>query len=99
MRIRMPLDSGKKDWAGYTDVFTEDFELDTSAAGGPPTIYGREAAMRMIHSAVETARGDHSACNQRAERDSQRLDTPLSSSLPSSAVLRKTIIIRFPPVT
>jgi hypothetical protein len=34
-----------KDWAGYADVFTEDFELDTSAAGGPPTIYGREAAI------------------------------------------------------
>src|SRR5260370_26389322 len=43
-----------KDWDGYADVFTEDFELDTSAAGGPPTGHGREAAMRMIRSAVET---------------------------------------------
>jgi hypothetical protein len=48
-----------KDWAGYADVFTEDFELDTSAAGGPPPIHGREAAMRMIRSAVETAYTAH----------------------------------------
>jgi uncharacterized protein (TIGR02246 family) len=48
-----------KDWAGYADVFTEDFELDTSAAGGPPTIRGREAAIRMVRSAVETAHTAH----------------------------------------
>ena len=35
-----------KDWTGYTEVFTEDFVLDTSAAGGPPPIHGREAAVR-----------------------------------------------------
>jgi uncharacterized protein (TIGR02246 family) len=44
-----------KDWAGYTDVFTEDFVMDTSAAGGPPPIHGREAAVRMVRAAVEHA--------------------------------------------
>jgi uncharacterized protein (TIGR02246 family) len=48
-----------KDWAGYADVFTEDFELDTSAAGGPPAIRGREAAVRMVRGAVEKARTAH----------------------------------------
>ncbi|MGO9934906.1 MAG: nuclear transport factor 2 family protein [Steroidobacteraceae bacterium] len=48
-----------KDWAGYADVFTENLVLDTSAAGGPPPIHGREAAIRMVRSAVETARTAH----------------------------------------
>jgi uncharacterized protein (TIGR02246 family) len=48
-----------KDWAGYADVFTEDFELDTSAAGGPPPIRGREAAVRMVRAAVEKAYTAH----------------------------------------
>jgi uncharacterized protein (TIGR02246 family) len=48
-----------KDWAGYADVFTEDLELDTSGAGGPPMIRGREAAIRMIRGSVETATTAH----------------------------------------
>jgi hypothetical protein len=48
-----------KDWAGYADVFTEDFELDTSAAGGPGVIRGRDAALRMIRTSVELARTAH----------------------------------------
>ena len=48
-----------KDWAAYAEVFTDDFELDTSAAGGPPPSRGREAAIRMIRAAVETARTVH----------------------------------------
>jgi len=48
-----------KDWAGYADVFTEDLVLDTSPAGGPPPIHGREAAIRMVRSSVETAHTAH----------------------------------------
>ena|SRR5438874_8951774 len=48
-----------KDWAGYADVFTEDFELDTSAAGGPPVVRGRDAAVRMVRGAVEKAHTAH----------------------------------------
>jgi hypothetical protein len=48
-----------KDWDGYADVFTEDFELDTSAAGGPGVIRGRDAAVRMIRSSVGEARTAH----------------------------------------
>jgi uncharacterized protein (TIGR02246 family) len=52
-----------KDWAAYTDLFTEDFELDTSPGGGPPPIRGREAAVGMIRSSVETARTAHQVHN------------------------------------
>jgi hypothetical protein len=48
-----------KDWAAYTDLFTEDFELDTSPAGGAPLIRGREAAVENIRSAVEHAQTAH----------------------------------------
>jgi SnoaL-like domain len=47
-----------KDWAGYTDVFTEDLELDTTDAGGP-LVRGRAAAIAMIRASVETARTAH----------------------------------------
>src|SRR5262245_54181014 len=48
-----------KDWDGYADVFTEDFELDTSPAGGPGVIRGRDAALRMIRASVGEARTAH----------------------------------------
>lgn len=43
-----------KDWAGYADVFTEDVILDTTPAGGYLT-RGREEAVRIVRSSVETA--------------------------------------------
>ena len=48
-----------KDWAAFAELFTEDFELDTSAAGGPPAIRGRDAAMNVIRSAVGSAQTTH----------------------------------------
>lgn len=51
------LDS--KDWDAYTDLFTEDFVLDTSPAGGAPPIKGRAAAVARIRAAVEHARTAH----------------------------------------
>jgi uncharacterized protein (TIGR02246 family) len=48
-----------KDWAGFADLFTEDFELDTSPAGGPPPIRGRDAVISMVRSSLETARTAH----------------------------------------
>ena len=44
-----------KDWAAYTALFTEDFVLDLTKAGGLPPIVGREAAIASIRSWVETA--------------------------------------------
>jgi uncharacterized protein (TIGR02246 family) len=52
-----------KDWAAYTDLFTEDFVLDTSPSGGPPPIQGREAAVAMIRGSVETAKTAHQVHN------------------------------------
>jgi hypothetical protein len=48
-----------KDWASYKDLFTEDFVLDTSPAGGPAAIRGRDAAVSSIRAAVETAQTAH----------------------------------------
>ena len=46
-----------KDWAAYTNLFTEDLELDVP--GGAPVIRGREAAIKSIRSAVEYAKTAH----------------------------------------
>lgn len=51
-----------KDWAGYADVFTEDFVLDTTPAGGY-RVEGRDAAIRTIRSSVETATTAHQVHN------------------------------------
>ena len=48
-----------KDWAGYAELFTDDYELDTSYAGGPPPIRGREAAIAAVRSWIETAKTAH----------------------------------------
>lgn len=44
-----------KDWAGYRELFTEDYELDVSQAGGPPPIRGRENALSLVLSMIEHA--------------------------------------------
>jgi ketosteroid isomerase-like protein len=56
-----------KDWAAYTDLFTEDFVLDTSTAGGAPPITGREAAVVYIRKSVETAKTAHHVHNPEIE--------------------------------
>ncbi len=48
-----------KDWEGFADLFTEDFELDTSPAGGPPPIRGRDAVIGMIRASLDSARTVH----------------------------------------
>jgi len=48
-----------KDWVAFAELFTEDFELDTSAAGGPTAIRGREAAVNAIRSWVGSAQTAH----------------------------------------
>jgi hypothetical protein len=48
-----------KDWATFADVFTEDFELDTSAAGGPAPIRGRDAVVTAVRSWVGSAQTTH----------------------------------------
>jgi len=48
-----------KQWDAWTDLFTEDFVLDTSEAGGPPPVTGRGAAIKMVRQSIETARTAH----------------------------------------
>lgn len=48
-----------KQWDAWTALFTEDFVLDTSEAGGPPPIHGREQAIAVARGYIETARTVH----------------------------------------
>lgn len=48
-----------KQWQAWTDLFTEDFVLDTSESGGPPPIAGREPAIAMVRQTIETAKTAH----------------------------------------
>jgi len=57
-----------KDWRGYADCFTEDFQLDTSGAGGY-VVAGRDAAIRMIRGSVETAKTAHQVHSPEMEFD------------------------------
>jgi SnoaL-like domain len=48
-----------KDWDGFRDMFTEDYELDVSDSGGPPVIKGRAAAMASVQASILTAKTAH----------------------------------------
>jgi 3-phenylpropionate/cinnamic acid dioxygenase small subunit len=39
-----------KDWDGFADVFTDDFELDTRPSGGALT-HGRDEAIKVVRAA------------------------------------------------
>jgi hypothetical protein len=44
-----------KDWAGYTNLLTEDFVLDVTEGTQVPLIKGREAAVKQVQSSILTA--------------------------------------------
>jgi len=48
-----------KDWDGFRDLFTEDYELDVSDGTGMPVIKGRDAAMAQVQSSILTAKTSH----------------------------------------
>jgi len=48
-----------KQWDSWAELFTEDLVLDTSEAGGPPPITGRDEAIALVRGAIETARTAH----------------------------------------
>lgn len=48
-----------KDWDGFRDMFTEDYELDVSDSGGPPVIKGRDEAMTSVKASILTAKTAH----------------------------------------
>jgi len=47
-----------KDWAGWGDLFTEDFELDVSASGGN-VMKGRDTIVASVRSSIESAKTAH----------------------------------------
>lgn len=44
-----------KQWDAWRELFTEDYVLDVSAAGGGPAIHGRKAAMESVLSSIQHA--------------------------------------------
>jgi len=52
-----------KQWDAWAGVFTEDLMLDTSQAGGPPPIIGRDEAIAMVRQSIETAKTAHQVHN------------------------------------
>jgi ketosteroid isomerase-like protein len=48
-----------KHWDDWADLFIDECVLDTSAAGGPPPITGRAAAVAMVREMLETAITGH----------------------------------------
>ena len=48
-----------KDWDGFRDVFTADYELDVSDGTHLPVIKGRDAALAQVRGSIETARTAH----------------------------------------
>jgi ketosteroid isomerase-like protein len=48
-----------KQWDAWTALFTEDFVLDTSEAGGGAPIGGRDAVVAMVRGAIEAVRTAH----------------------------------------
>ena len=56
-----------KDWAGYADCFTEDLVLDTPPQGN--VTRGRDAAVKTVRRAVETAKTAHQVHNPEVSFD------------------------------
>ncbi|MEY2944151.1 MAG: hypothetical protein RLY97_2165 [Pseudomonadota bacterium] len=48
-----------KRWDDWRDLFTDDFVLDTTEAGGPSVICGRDAAVSMVRGSIETVKTAH----------------------------------------
>ena len=48
-----------KDWLGYADLLTEDYELDVSEGTTVPVIKGRDAAIKQIKASILTAKTSH----------------------------------------
>lgn len=48
-----------KDWDGFRDMFTEDYELDVSDGTGMPVIKGRDEAMAQVKGSILTAKTAH----------------------------------------
>lgn len=47
-----------KDWDGWKQLFTEDFELDVTGSGGD-VVKGRDAVVASVRGSIETAKTAH----------------------------------------
>jgi ketosteroid isomerase-like protein len=62
-----------KNWAGYADCFTEDLLLDTTPSGGY-VVQGRDEAMKLVRSSIETAKTAHQVHNPEITFDADGAD-------------------------
>ncbi len=61
------LDS--KQWEAFTNLFTEDYELDVSDGTGVDVITGRTEAIKMVRESIETAKTAHQVHTPEMTRD------------------------------
>ena len=66
------LDS--KNWEGFSSLFSEDFELDLSAASSLGVIKGRTSALAQIRSSIETAETVHHVHSPEMDITEQRAE-------------------------
>jgi len=48
-----------KDWVGFADLLTEDYEMDVTEGSQVPVIRGRDAAIKQVQSSILTAKTAH----------------------------------------
>jgi hypothetical protein len=58
-----------KDWTGFADLMTEDYELDVSEGTGVPVVRGREAAIKQVQGSILTATTAHQVHSPEIEID------------------------------
>lgn len=63
-----------KQWDAWATLFTEDLVLDTSEAGGPPPIRGRDEAIAMVRETIEAASTAHQVHNPEIVIDGHRAE-------------------------
>lgn len=56
-----------KDWAGFGNLMTDDYELDVSEGTNIPVIRGRDAAIKSVQSSILTAKTAHQVHNPEIE--------------------------------
>jgi hypothetical protein len=58
-----------RDWDSFTQLFTEELELDVSDGTGVPVIRGRKEAIEMVRSSIETAKTAHQVHSPEMSRE------------------------------
>jgi hypothetical protein len=63
-----------RDWDSFTKLFTQDLVMDVSDGTGVPVIRGRDEAIQMVRSSIETARTAHQVHSPEMTRDGDAIN-------------------------